>query len=104
MDKGTINREKAFRIYLSSIVATELLDAPWMENATDAKAIADICVSQASAALSRTVAGSPDSEAAIDKLSSLSPQLVQHVSHSILKASIMIHRSLMKHYEQIKTN
>lgn len=104
MDSGTLNHEKAFRIHLSSIVAREFLNAPWMANQPDAKAIADICVSQAASALSRTVCGSPDSMETIDKLSSMNPQLEQHIAQAILQASMMIHRSLMKPYHQLKTN
>lgn len=104
METGAIDHEKLFRIHLSSIVAREFLDAPWMENQPDAKAIADICVSQAASALSRAVCGSPDNLKTMDKISSLNPHLQQHIAQAILQASMMIHRSLMGPYHQMKTN
>lgn len=104
MDKGTISHEKLFRIHLSSIVASELLDAPWAQNQPDAKAIADLCVSQAASALNRTACESRDVMATTDKISALNPQLEQHIAKAILQASILIHRSLMKPYAQMKTN
>lgn len=104
MDKGTINTEKAFRVHLSAIIAKELLAAPVLMVKQDAVELADICIEQASAALSRVVAESDDHQESVDKIKSMCPLLVHSVAHSILQSSILIHRNLMRHYEHLKTN
>lgn len=103
MEKGTINTEKACRVHLSAIIAKELLSAPVLMVKQDAVELADICIEQASASLSRVVAESDDDQA-VEKIASLCPLLVQSVAHSILQSSILIHRNLMRHYEHLKTN
>lgn len=95
----TMESDAQFRAKLAAVAAKELLDAKWLKGVqADAKAITDICIGQASTAVSKAVCSSDDMERAQDLVSALGPEFFRSLSAAMLCSTILVSKHIAKTY------